>query len=132
MVTHLYGDCSCQVSGQTKEKTKAFRCVSYLDRRIFGTNVKGEAGGWLIMMPQNPSKDLSHQRLHILHLGFYTQKTPMQHQLKSLICNYKMVQFCKLVQNFPKKDYPLFAIKDILLHGRRKFKQQNPFHEMVC
>lgn len=132
MVTHLYRDCLCQVSGQTKEKTKAFKCVSYLDRSIFRTNVKGEARRWLIMMPQNPSKDLSHQRLHILHLGFYTQKTPMQHQLKSLIYNYKMVQFCKLVQNFPKKDYPLFAIKDILLHRRRKFKQQNPFHEMIC
>jgi hypothetical protein len=34
-----------------KEKTKAFRCVSYLDKRIFGTNVKVEARRWFIIGP---------------------------------------------------------------------------------
>ncbi len=34
-----------------KRKTKAFRCVSYLDRRIFGTNVKVEVKRWFIINP---------------------------------------------------------------------------------
>jgi hypothetical protein len=63
MVTQLYGDFLCQVIGQTK----AFRCVNYLDRRIFGTNVKVEARKWLIMGPTTvlvvPTKDVSYTLL---------------------------------------------------------------------
>jgi hypothetical protein len=51
METQLYNDYLCQVLGQTKGKTKAFRCVSYLDRRIFRTNVKAGARRWFMISP---------------------------------------------------------------------------------
>jgi len=51
METQLYGDYLCQVFGKPKEKTKAFRCVSYLDRRIFRTNVKVGARRWFMIIP---------------------------------------------------------------------------------
>jgi len=51
METQLYGDYLCQVLGQPKEKTKAFRCVSYLDRRIFRTNFKAGTRRWFMINP---------------------------------------------------------------------------------
>ncbi len=50
MVTQSYDDCLCQVLGRKKYKNK-FKCVSYLDRRIFGTNVKVEVKRWFIINP---------------------------------------------------------------------------------
>jgi hypothetical protein len=51
MVTQSYGDYLCQVLGRKKKKKKTFKCVSYLDRRIFGTNVKVEVKRWFIINP---------------------------------------------------------------------------------
>jgi hypothetical protein len=66
-----------------KRKTNAFRCVNYLGRRIFGTNVKAEARRWLIIGPNAVLvvhiKDVSYTPLvldEILSIPIHIKKTP--------------------------------------------------------